>query len=262
MAANSMLVDSHCHLDRIDLTPYGGDLSKALAAARDVGVGHFLTVGVTLQEHNVLCAIAEKHANVFLSVGLHPNEVVENEPTIETIKELAKHPKVIAIGETGLDFYRTESAQSWQLERFRTHIGVAKELKKPLIIHSRQARQETIQILKEENAKEIGGVMHCFTEDWEMASKALDLGFYVSFSGIITFKNAEELRDVIKKMPLDRILVETDCPYLAPVPMRGKSNEPAYVKYVAEKVAELKGVSFDQIVEQTTKNFNQCFRVR
>jgi TatD DNase family protein len=255
-----MLVDSHCHLDQLDLSQYEGSLGAALQAAQKRGVERFLCVCIDLDHFPDICSIAENHPEVKISLGLHPTEKMEKEPTLKELSELAQHPSVVAIGETGLDYYRCHGDISWQQERFRRHIAVAKILKKPLIIHTREAQADTIQILIEENAADVGGVMHCFTETWEMAEQALDLGFYISFSGIITFKNAKALQEVVRKTPLERLLIETDAPYLAPVPYRGKPNQPAYVREVAEWVAELKGMSFNQIAEQTTQNFFRLFR--
>lgn len=256
-----MLVDSHCHLDRLDLTPYQGKLELALEQAKINGVGHFLCVCVVLEEVPNILRIAQDYENVQASVGLHPTEEVVEEPSVEQLVALANHPKVVAIGETGLDYYRCEGDIEWQRQRFRNHIRAAKEIQKPVIVHTRQAQADTIKILQEENASAVGGVMHCFTETWEMAQAAMDLGFYISFSGIITFANAKDLQEVVKKVPLDRILIETDAPYLAPVPYRGKPNEPAYVRYVAEAIAHLKNISFAEVAEQTTANFQSCLNL-
>lgn len=255
------LADSHCHLDQLDLTPYGGDLSKALAHAESVGVKHFLCVSITLQDFPAVIKVANDHAAVFASVGLHPNEVVAHEPTVDELVKLAAQPKVIAIGETGLDYYRSTGEVEWQRERFRQHIRAAKKIGKPLIVHTRQARADTLQILHEENAAEIGGVMHCFTEDWETAKAALELNFYISFSGIVTFRNATEIQEVAKRVPLERMLIETDAPYLAPDPHRGQPNEPAYVRYVAERIAVLRGIDVAEVARKTTDNFFTLFRL-
>lgn len=254
-------IDSHCHLDQLDLTPYAGDLSRALNAAEKQGVFHFLCVCITLQDFPAMFAIAKSDSRISVSLGLHPNEIVEKEPTEEELISLASDKKVIAIGETGLDYYRSAEKTDWQQERFRRHIRVAKKLNKPLIIHMRNAAEDTIRILREENAASVGGVMHCFTENEETAKSALDLGFYISFSGIVTFRNATAIQAVAKQVPLNRILIETDSPYLAPVPYRGKSNEPAYVRYVAESIALLRGLSIEDIAQCTTDNFFSCFRL-
>lgn len=253
------LVDSHCHLDQLDLTPYAGDLSAALAQAEDQGVIYFLCVCITLRDFPAVLKIAESYSNISASVGLHPNELVETEPTAEDLVALAQSKKIIAIGETGLDYYRSTGDVEWQRERFRQHIRAAIKLRKPIIVHTRQAKADTIQILREENASDVGGVMHCFTEDWAMAKEALDLNFHISFSGIVTFRNAVEVQEVAKLVPLDRMLIETDSPYLAPNPHRGKSNEPAYVRYVAEFIAELRGISSVELGERTTENFFKLF---
>jgi TatD DNase family protein len=255
-----MLVDSHCHIHL--LPDYPACTEEALAAAKANDVQWFLNVGVSLEDMPELIKLAAFEP-VYISAGVHPNEqpgVVFTEQVL--IEAMNSHPKVIAIGETGLDYYRQDNEEkdlSWQRDRFVTHMNVAKQLHKPLIIHSRHARKDTIDLLRSENAREVGGVMHCFTEDWDMAKKAIDLGFYISFSGIVTFKAATELQEVARQMPLDRILIETDCPYLAPVPFRGKTNQPAYVKHTAEFMANLRGESFEEFAEQTTENFRRLF---
>lgn len=254
-----MLVDSHCHLNMLDLTAHNGDLNVALTAARHNGVKHFLTVCTELTDIAKITAIAAAHPDVSMSIGIHPNETAQNNLTEEELIKLAEHPKVIAFGETGLDYYRDTSDKESQQESFRRHIRAAKKIGKPLIIHTRQARADTIQLLKEEAADTIGGVMHCFTEDWAMAQQSLELNFYISFSGIVTFRNAQELKEVAKKVPLDRMLIETDSPFLAPIPYRGKPNEPAYVRYVAEHIAELRGISFEEVAARTTENFYKLF---
>lgn len=256
-----MLVDSHCHLDRLQLEKYDGDLTKTLHAARLVGVGHILCVSTDPENIQTVIATAEKYPNITASVGVHPTEFCDEAKLSPLLLSQGIHPKVVAVGETGLDYYRNEEkeAQFQQQAKFRTHISVAKKIHKPLIIHTRQAQKDTLNILREENARHVGGVMHCFTENWDMAKAALDLGFFISFSGIITFKKADEIREIAKKVPDDRILVETDAPYLAPVPFRGKPNEPAYVKQVAECLAIVRGQSFEKIAEMTTRNFYDCF---
>lgn len=255
------LVDSHCHLDKLDLTPYGGHLSKALDYAKQQGIGHILSVSVDLQDFASLLHIAKTYPNISVSVGLHPNDpAIPHEPTAEELINLANDEKVVAIGETGLDYFRTEGDTEWQQDRFRQHIRAAQQTQKPLIVHTRMAKEDTLRILNEENASSIGGVMHCFTEDWETATAAMDLNFYISFSGIVTFKNALELQEVAKKIPLERMLIETDAPYLAPAPHRGKSNEPAYVRHVAEFIAALRGISVVELAEKTADNFFTCFK--
>lgn len=257
----SMLIDSHCHLNLLNLEKYDGDLAAMIAAANAVGVDHILCVGIDFVTAHDVIAIAQQFAQVSASVGLHPSETSDTEPDVEKIVRLATHPKVVAIGETGLDYYYNDSGLDNMRERFRRHIRAAKKLHKPLIIHSRAAHQDTIQIMREEGANEIGGVMHCFTESWQMAEEAMALGFYISFSGIVTFKNAKNVAEVAAKVPLENMLIETDAPYLTPVPFRGKPNEPQYVRFVAEKIAELKNISIDEVAAQTTKNFQQLFRI-
>jgi TatD DNase family protein len=254
------LVDSHCHLNMLDLAPYNNDLQGVIDQASAAGVGHMLCVSVELKTIPTILAISERFTNVSASIGVHPNDSKDEPVTVQQLVELAQHPKVVAIGETGLDYFRSEGDLEWQRDAFRTHIRAAKELAKPLIIHTRDAKEDTLKILREENATEVGGVFHCFTEDWDTALAAIDLGFYISFSGIVTFKNAVELQNVAKLMPLERMLVETDSPYLAPVPYRGKTNYPAYVKEVAQFVAQLRNESFLTIAEQTTANYFNLFR--
>lgn len=257
---SSLLVDSHCHLDRLDLAPYGGRLEGALDNAREHGVGHMLCVCIDMEHFPDVLTPAQQHDNIYASVGVHPNEREGMEPDVALLVDKAAEPKVIAIGETGLDYFRSEGELEWQRERFRTHIAASKQSGKPLIIHMREATEDTLRIMREESAGDAGGVMHCFAEDWEAARAALDLDFYISFSGIVTFKNATQLKDVARRVPLERMLVETDSPYLAPTPFRGKSNQPAYVKYVAEHIAELRNMSFEAIAEATTENFFRLFR--
>jgi len=246
------LVDSHCHLDQLQ-----GDLVTYLTNAEQQGVKHMLCAGITLEAFPDILAIAKTHPHVSVGVGLHPNERVEKEPTVEELVAYAQDDKVIAIGETGLDYYRSTGDVEWQRERFRQHIAAAKKVNKPLIVHSRQAKEDTLRILREAN---VTGVLHCFTEDWEMAKQALDFNYYISFSGIVTFRNAKEVQEVAKRVPMDRMLIETDAPYLAPDPHRGRPNEPAYVRYVAEYIAELRGIPLEEIAEYTTENFFRLFK--
>lgn len=253
------LVDSHCHLDRLELSKYQDNLAAALSAAAEKNVGHMLCVSIDLEAYPNMLEQVRPFDQVSVSVGVHPNERDGQEPTVEQLVALAQDKKVVAIGETGLDYFRSEGDLDWQRDRFRVHIEASKQTKKPLIIHTREARKDTIDIMQSEHAEQAGGVMHCFAEDWETARRALDLDFYISFSGIVTFKNAESLREVAMKVPLDRMLIETDSPYLAPVPNRGKPNEPAYVYYVAEKIAELRGMSMEEVAQVTTDNFNRLF---
>jgi TatD DNase family protein len=253
------LVDSHCHLDRLALDYFQEDLAQLLALARERGVIHFLCVCIDLETFPQVLAIAEQFSDVSASLGVHPTEPVNLEPSLAELIELAKHPKVIAIGETGLDYYRDTTKKEQQQQRFRRHIQAALAVNKPLIVHTREAREDTIKLLKEEGAHGIGGVLHCFTEDMAMAEAAIELGFYISFSGILTFKNAKALQAIASQLPLERILIETDSPFLAPDPFRGKPNQPAYVSYVAEKLAMLRQQPLEKIAEQTTANFFKLF---
>jgi TatD DNase family protein len=255
-----MLADSHCHLDLLDLAAYPDGLTGVLEAARMQGVTRFLCVSINLEHYPRMQALVEPHDAVSVSVGVHPNERGGYEPTADELVALALGDEAVAIGETGLDYFRSEGDLEWQRERFRTHIRAAKAASKPLIVHSRDAADDTLAILREEGAGEAGGVMHCFTGDWEMARLAMDLNFHISFSGIVTFKSAQELMEVARRMPLDRMLLETDCPYLAPVPHRGKPNQPAYVRYVAEHIAYLRSESVERIAEATTQNFLILFK--
>ena len=254
----TLLVDSHCHLD---FPEFSEKLGGVLERAKANGIGYLLCVCVDLQGYEEILQLAKRYGFIFASVGVHPNTdyIEENEPSVDQLLELAFDPNVIAIGETGLDYFRSGGNLDWQRDRFRTHIRAACRAQKPLIIHSRAARKDTIAILRDENAADAGGVMHCFSEDWDMARSALDLGFYISFSGIVTFRNAGELREIAKKVPDDRILVETDSPYLAPVPVRGRTNEPAFVRYTANVVAELRGQEGEVFADQTTENFFRLF---
>jgi TatD DNase family protein len=253
-----MLVDSHCHLDFPELA---ADVPGALADMAAHGVSHALCISVTLEDFPKVRALAEAHANLYATVGTHPDYPDHPLVTSERLVELAGHAKVVGIGETGLDYYRLKGDLEWQRERFRAHIRAAKSCRKPLIVHTRSAAEDTLRIMHEEGAEEVGGVMHCFTETWETAQAALDLGFHISFSGIVTFKNAVALKEVACRVPLDRLLVETDSPYLAPVPYRGKTNRPAWVRYVAEEVARLRGVSLEEVAAATSANFFRLFKI-
>lgn len=252
-----MLVDSHCHLNFPELVQ---NMDQVLESMRSNQVGHALCVSVTLDKFPEVLAIAEQYPNIYASVGVHPDYEDITEPTVSGLVELANHPRVVAIGETGLDYFRLTGDLSWQRERFRTHIRAAKQTGKPLIIHTRNAAEDTIKIMQEEGAAEVGGVMHCFTESWEVAQAAIAMGFYISFSGIVTFKNAQALKDVAQKVPLSSMLVETDSPYLAPIPFRGKTNQPAYVRHVAEEIARLREQPLQQIMDATTANFFKLFK--
>lgn len=253
-----MFVDSHCHLDFPELAQ---DLPALLRAMRDARVTHALCISVELADWPRVHALALEHDHLYATAGVHPDYENIDEPTVGGLVELASREKVVAIGETGLDYYRLTGDLGWQRERFRTHIRAARECAKPLVIHTRSAAADTLSLMREERASEVGGVMHCFTETWETAEAALKLGFHISFSGIVTFKNATALKEVARKVPLDRLLVETDSPYLAPVPFRGKTNRPAWVRYVAEEIARLRDVSLDEIARATTQNFFDLFRL-
>lgn len=249
-------VDSHCHINFPDLA---SDLPGVLQRMQDNEVDAALCVSVNLADYPQVLAIAEQHSNIYASVGVHPDYEDVEEPSATRLVELAHHPKVIAIGETGLDYFRLKGDLEWQRERFRNHIRASRESGKPLIIHTREAAADTLRLMQEENAAEAGGVMHCFTENWDVAEAALEMGFYISFSGIVTFKNAKQIKEVAQRVPLDRILIETDAPYLAPVPYRGKLNQPAYVKHVAEEIATLRGITLAEVGERTTENFFRLF---
>lgn len=253
-----MLTDSHCHLDYLDAE---GNLESALAAAKEANINYILSVGTNLTNFPKVLTIAQKHDGIFATVGLHPSETVAEEPTEKEIINLANNPLVVGIGETGLDYFHKLVAKETQTKRLQNHINAAKEINKPLIIHTRDSAADILEILKRERADQVGGVMHCFTETWEVAQAAFDLNFYISFSGIITFPKAQQIKEVAKKAPLDRILIETDAPYLAPVPFRGKQNQPAYVQYVAQAIAELKQIFFEDIAKTTTTNFLKLFKI-
>jgi TatD DNase family protein len=252
-----MLVDSHCHLDFPELRD---DLPGVLARMRENGVTHALTISTTLETWPAVRQVAESDASIWCSAGVHPDERRDDrEASLEELLAMAGDPKVVAVGETGLDYFRVEGDTEWQRERFRTHIRAARACGKPLVIHTRNAADDTLRIMREEGAERAGGVMHCFTESWEVAEAALAMGFHISFSGIVTFKNAVPLKEVARRVPLDRMLVETDSPYLAPVPHRGKPNQPAFVRHVAEEVARLRGIAFEEVARRTTENFFRLF---
>lgn len=254
-----MLVDSHCHLDRLDLAAHGGSLTAALQAARARGVGHFLCIGVSADNAAAVKRIAEQHADVDCAVGVHPLDLQPDQGlALDWLLQALDHPKVVAIGETGLDYHYEPEAAERQQQAFRLHLEAARITGKPVVVHTRQARADTLALLREAALPQ-AGVLHCFTEDWAMARAALDLGFYISFSGIVTFRNAEALREVARQVPADRLLVETDSPYLAPVPYRGKPNLPQYVREVAQFLADWRGVSYATLVEQTGANFRRLF---
>ena len=254
-----MLIDSHCHLDRIDLKPYQNDFACFMHEAEVNQIEHLLCIAIDLESYPAMLDLVAGYPQISVTVGVHPNVKDCIDPSVDELIALGRPDNVMGIGETGLDYFRSEGDLSWQHQRFRNHIRAAKTLKKPLIIHTREAKNDTLRILKEEDASEVGGVIHCFTEDWEFAQKALDLNFYISFSGIVTFNSASEIKEVAKKIPADRFLIETDSPYLAPVPFRGRPNYPTYVRYVAEQIAELRGTSINKIAELSTDNFYALF---
>jgi TatD DNase family protein len=252
-----MFIDSHCHLNL--LADEEGGIAAVLEQAQQRDVEHILCISIDKKSCTEVVDIAQRYPNITASVGIHPNVEREEQFTVDELVSLASQDKVIAIGETGLDYFRSEGDLEWQRDRFRVHIEAAKQTNKPLIIHTREAREDTMDILEVENAEKAGGIIHCFTENWETAKRALDIGFYISLSGIVTFKSAKDLQDVAKKLPLDRILIETDSPYLAPVPHRGKTNQPAFVTHVAEFLAELRNDSVENIAAVTTQNFRTLF---
>ena len=253
-----MLVDSHCHIDFPELAD---KLDSVFDLMRENRVEAALCVSVTLEDFPRVRGLAESYPNVYASVGIHPDYEGVAPVSVAELVALAEHPKIVAIGETGLDYYRLKGDLEWQRERFRTHIRAARECKKPLIIHTREAAQDTLRIMREEGAEKAGGVMHCFTETLDVAKAAMDLGFYISFSGIVTFKNAKSIKGVAREVPLANLLVETDSPYLAPVPYRGRTNQPGYVKHVAEEIALLKEIDFSQVCVETTKSFYKLFNI-
>ena len=253
-----MFIDSHCHLDFPELE---ADRASVLALMRTNAVSYALTISTTLKTFPAVLAVAEANANIWCSAGVHPDEQVDDhEATLEELLTMADHPKVVAIGETGLDYYRLPEPLDWQRERFRVHIRAAKQTGKPLVIHTRNSHADTLRIMDEEGAAEVGGVMHCFTEVQDVADAAMAMNFYISFSGIVTFKNAKDLKEVAKNIPLNRVLIETDSPYLAPTPFRGKMNQPGYVKHVAEHIAELRGIPVEEVAKATTENFFTLFK--
>ena len=252
------LADSHCHIDFPD---YPEERDQLVRNARDLGVRYLLNISVCLEDFPAVLAVAESDPEIYATVGVHPNYADVEEPTADRLAELAAHPKVVGIGETGLDYFRHQVEPETQKARFRNHIEAARRLGLPLIIHSRNAREDTVAMVREAAERGVNGVMHCFAEDWATAEAALDAGFYISFSGIVTFKNAPELRQVAQKVPADRLLVETDSPYLAPEPNRGKTNQPAFVRYTAERVAAERGESLEELAAATTANFLRLFAI-
>src|SRR5512143_3531169 len=251
-----MYIDSHCHINFPDLA---AKLPEVFDLMAQNGVSHALCISVELEKFPEIRALAETYPNVYASVGVHPDHEDCTEPTVAELVALADHPRVVAIGETGLDYFRLTGDLEWQRERFRTHIRAARASRKPLVIHTRAAADDTLRIMREENAGEAGGVMHCFTESLAVAHAAIELGFYISFSGIVTFKNAAALREVAAAIPLERMLIETDAPYLAPVPHRGQTNQPGFVKHVAEEIARVRGIPVEAVGEATSENFFRLF---
>lgn len=254
-----MFIDSHCHPYMLDVYKNADEFDRFIAETKAAGVDEMLCVAVDMDTAQTCLKIAEKYDFIYASVGSHPSEKEEDDLSVETLVEFAKHPKIVAIGETGLDYHYNSEKLEVMRQRFRDHIRAAKVSKKPLIIHTRNACEDTLAIMQEENAHEIGGVMHCFTESLDMARASIEMNFYISFSGIITFKNAKDLVEVARSIPIERILIETDSPYLAPVPFRGKQNQPQYVKYVAEKIAEIKNISVEAVATITSENFRNLF---
>ena len=251
-----MLVDSHCHINFPDLA---ARMPEVLANMAANGVSHAMVIGVSKPKYPEVLALAEAHANLFATVGIHPDDPDAEEFSEDELVAHAAHPKVVGIGETGLDYHWCQGDLAWQHERFAVHIRAARRTGLPLVIHTRSSAQDTVRLMREHGADAVGGVMHCFTESWDIARLALDLGFYISLSGIVTFKNAAVVKEVAQKVPLDRLLVETDSPYLAPVPFRGKPNEPAYVPYVAAEIARLRGIDVETVASATSANFFRLF---
>ena len=253
------LADSHCH---IDFPQIEENFTAMLNIAEEMEVKYMLCVSVNLEDYPRILALSDSYEHIYASVGVHPNTTDGEDPSVERLTELGLDERVVAIGETGLDYFRSSGELDWQRDRFARHIESARNVNKPIIVHSRNAPDDTIAIMRENRAGEAGGVMHCFTGNYEMAKSALDQGFYISFSGIVTFKNAQDLADVAKKIPLDKMLIETDSPYLAPVPKRGKQNQPGYVRYTAEFLSELRGIPLEEFAEITTNNFLKLFGIK
>ncbi|MBU6468547.1 MAG: TatD family hydrolase [Betaproteobacteria bacterium] len=253
-----MYIDSHCHLNFPELFNNLDEITKAMSEAQ---VTNALCISVNLESVHEVLQVANSQENWFATVGVHPDYEHIEEPSVTRLVQLAEHPKVIGIGETGLDYFRLTGDLEWQRERFRVHIQAARQCHKPLIIHTRNAAEDTLKIMQEEQASDVGGIMHCFTESLEVAHRAIEMGFYISISGIVTFKNAKSLKETVSALPLDRLLIETDSPYLAPTPFRGQTNQPAYVVYVAEEIAKLKGLSVSEVAHQTTDNFKTLFKL-
>jgi len=250
-----VFIDSHCHLDCIDLKNHNNSLAELMTEVASNGVEHMLCVCIDLFEFDKMYATVKNFPQVSVSAGMHPTHAVGNALSVESILDYVSREEVVAVGETGLDYFYQKDKPDWQQQRFRHHIAAAREVKKPVIVHTRDAAEDTLKIITEESAKDCGGVIHCFTEDWDFASAALDQNFYISFSGICTFKTAEQIREVVRKVPADRFLIETDSPYLAPVPNRGKQNQPDYVSLVAQCVASERGISVEEVADISRQNF-------
>lgn len=255
-----MFVDSHCHLDRLKLDQCGGSLESALASARADGVEHMLCVCISPENRQAVLDIACSDSHIYASAGVHPSDVQSEVVSVSALQQWCDHPKVVALGETGLDYHYASETREQQRQSFANHLTAGKNLGLPVIVHSRDAREETLELIRDYGCREAAGVLHCFTESWEMARAALDMNYYVSISGIVTFRNADELREVAKKIPIERLLIETDSPYLAPIPYRGKCNQPRYVRAVGEFLAQLRGISVDELAEHTTANFFRLFK--
>jgi len=256
-----MFFDSHCHLDRIDLDEFGDDFEQLLEAAAQADVTRMMCIGVDLDSFDSMHARIRDYPQIFCSAGVHPDYRDVDEPDIDTLCALAQRDKVVAIGETGLDYFHQSGDLDWQRQRFVTHIEAARQCDLPLIIHTRNAREDTLELLRRHGADAVGGVLHCFTEDWEMARAAIDLGFYISISGIVTFQQAQNVRDMAQQIPLQHLLIETDAPWLSPAPFRGKTNHPGRVRLVAEKLAEIRGESLETLASATYDNANRLFRL-
>jgi len=254
-----MLIDSHCHLDRLNLDKHDGKLANIIDAATARGVEAMLCVAISLENREAVLKIAEEYNHIVASVGVHPLDVEKGLANCEQLIAWSKHPKVVALGESGLDYYYSEDSKQVQKDSFIIHLQAGSKVELPIIVHTRKAKEDTLSLIKEYGNLESAGVLHCFTEDWDMAKRALDLNYYISISGIVTFKNAEELRDVVRKTPMERLLVETDSPYLAPIPYRGRPNQPAYVREVAEYVADLKKISYEELIRISAENFFRLF---
>ena len=254
-----MLIDSHCHLDRLRLDKYQGNLDLAVQAAYESGVEAILCVGISLENRAAVVELAERYPMVVSSIGVHPLDIDSGLASVADLVTWSDHEKVVAIGETGLDYYYSDDSKQNQQKSFTDHLRAAAQVKLPVIVHTRAAKEDTLDLIKQHGSSDSAGVLHCFTEDWDMAKRAIDLNYFISISGIVTFRNAEALREVVKKLPLDRLLIETDSPYLAPVPKRGKPNEPAYVREVAKFVAELKNIEYEHLLQITTENFFTLF---